>query len=356
MPQRAKNILILMSDEQRWDSLGYSGNSAAQTPHLDGLAQRGTNLERCYTAYPLCCPARASLWTGLLPHNHHVFSNWRAIRPALRDHGLVEPFARAGYHTIYTGKWHVPGTSPARFSFTDTSAIPAIIDGRDRGRYIQEYRAYAIAQGYDLVANHIENLTPQDVQQLRQPGRAPCGTAAIALEHFLEPWQTTQFLAALERQPDDRPFFAVCSFNAPHFPMIVPAPYDRLVAPESIILSPNFCKGLGGKPDEVLQSHYYTDLARLSENEWRRLIAHYLGFCALIDAQVGRVLEYLRATGALDNTIVVFTSDHGDMLGSHCFESEGLSLALRGDAAGTVAHRAPRFVRRPDHRWPCLPP
>jgi arylsulfatase len=322
----AKNILVLMTDEQRWDSLGYAGNGAARTPHLDLLAERSADFTNCSTAYPLCCPARASLWTGLLAHNHHVFGNWRAIRPELRDDGLVAPFARAGYHTIYTGKWHVPGTTPARFAFADTSAIPAVINGRDRGRYIEEYRAYATAQGYDLVPGNIENLTSRDLAQLHEPGKAPCGSAAIAQEHFLETWQTTQFLAALERRPTDRPFFAVCSYNAPHFPMIVPAPYDRLISPESVTLPANFGAGLAGKPAEVLDSHYHTDTAGLSEHEWRRLVAHYLGLCALVDTQVGRVLAYLRETDALANTIVVFTSDHGDMLGSHGLNQKGFPL------------------------------
>lgn len=337
-----ENILILMSDEQRWDTLGFAGNAAARTPHLDRLAEEGTVFDACYTAYPLCCPARASLWTGLMPHNHHVFGNWRAIRPELRDGGAVESFARAGYHTIYAGKWHVPGTTPARLGFADTTAIPAVLQGKDRGRYIAEYRAYATARGYDLVPGHIENLTPRDLAALREPGRAPCGMAEIPLEHFLETWQTTQFLRALDRRPADRPFFAVCSYNAPHFPMIVPAPYDRLIPPETVPLWPNFGTGLDGKPDEVRQSHYRTAVAGLDEGEWRRLIAHYLGLCALIDAQVGRVLDHLRAMGALENTIVVFTSDHGDMMGSHRLNEKGHVLHYEETL------RVPLVIAHPD--------
>jgi len=337
-----KNILILMSDEQRWDTLGYAANPVAQTPHLDQLAARGTVFDRCYTAYPLCCPARASLWTSRMPHNHHVWANWCAIRPELRDGGLVASFARTGYHTIYTGKWHVPGTTPARLSFADATAIPAVIQGRDRGRYIEEYRAYAAARGYALLPHHLENLTAQDVEQLTQPGRAPCGTAEIPLGDFLETWQTTQFLSALNRRPKDRPFFAACSYNAPHFPMIVPDPYDRLVSPETLPLWSNFRAGTEGKPEEVLRSHYYTDTAELSEFEWRRLIAHYLGFCALIDTQVGRVLDHLRATDALDDTIVVFLSDHGDMIGSHGLNQKGHALHYEETL------RVPLIITHPD--------
>src|SRR5690606_16307916 len=114
-----KNILILMSDEQRWDTLGYAGNAAASTPTLDALAACGTSFTQAATAYPLCCPARTSLWTSHYPHEHHVIGNWRALRPALRDGGAAADFAEQGYHTIYTGKWHVPGTTPARMGFQD---------------------------------------------------------------------------------------------------------------------------------------------------------------------------------------------------------------------------------------------
>jgi arylsulfatase A-like enzyme len=321
-----KNVLVVMADEQAWGTLGHHGNGAAHTPHLDGLAARGASFRHCYTPYPLCCPARASLWTGLLPHQHHVTGNWRHLRPDLRDGGPVQAFAAAGYHTLYTGKWHVPGTTPSRLGFAATAAIPAVLHGRDRGRYIEPYRAYAEAQGYRLVPGHIENLTERDLAQLRRAGRARCGTAEIALEHFLETWQTGQLLDQLEARPADRPFLAVCSYNAPHFPMIVPAPYDTLIDPARVTLPASLRTGLAGKPREVAESHFAHLAAALDESEWRRLIAHYLGLCALVDAQVGRILDYLDGRGLLAETVVLFTADHGDMMGAHGLLEKGYPL------------------------------
>ena len=350
--RRRKNVLVLMADEQRWDALGHNGNTAARTPHLDALAARGASFERCYTPYPLCCPARASLWTGLLPHQHHVTGNWLHLRPDLRDgarHGLVRAFADAGYHTLYTGKWHVPGTTPSRLGFAASAAIPAVLNGRDRGRYIEPYREYVAAQGYALVPGHIENLTERDLAQLRQPGKAPCGTAEIALEHYLETWQTMQFLERLEARPADQPFFAVCSYNAPHFPMIVPAPYDTLIDPATVTLPASLRTGTAGKPREVAQSHYAHLEHTLDEAEWRRLIAHYLGFCALVDAQVGRIVDYLHGTGLLDDTVIVYTADHGDMLGAHALFEKGYPLHYE------EALRVPLLVVDPDHAAPRRP-
>ncbi len=349
---RRKNVLVLMADEQRWDSMGHTGNPAARTPHLDALAARGASFERCYTPYPLCCPARASLWTGLLPHQHHVTGNWMHIRPDLREganRGLVQAFADAGYHTLYTGKWHVPGTTPSRLGFADQAAIPAVVNGRDRGRLIEPYRAYAEAQGYRLVPNHIENLTERDLAQLRRPGKAPCGTAEIAVEHFLETWQTGQLIERLEARPAERPFFAVCSYNAPHFPMIVPAPYDTLIDPASVVLPASLSAGLAGLPREVAESHFAHLAHEIDESEWRRLVAHYLGLCALVDTQVGRVVEYLDAMGLLDDTIVVYTADHGDMMGAHGLFEKGYPLHYEETL------RVPLVIADPDQRSPVRP-
>lgn len=323
-PTRNPNVIVIMSDEQRHDSLGANGNPAAPTPHLDALAANGASHDGMYAAYPLCCPSRMSLWTGLMPHDHHGFGNWRLLRPDLRDGGLVHPFRAAGYHTIYNGKWHVPGSTPARFGFADVEATPAVLNGLDRGRYIEPYRAYAEGLGYELAPGHIENLTPRDVAKLERPGKAPYGTADIPLEHFLETWQATRFLEQLDRRPEDQPFLAVCSFNAPHFPMIVPEPYDRLVDPDDVVLPPNARHGPAGKPDEVISSGFHHP--EWPETEWRHLIAHYLGLCALVDAQVGRILDYLDAQGIREETIVIFTSDHGDMIGSHHLNKKGWPL------------------------------
>ncbi|TBL81971.1 sulfatase-like hydrolase/transferase [Paenibacillus thalictri] len=320
------NIVVIMSDEQSWDTLRFHGNTSAITPHLDALAKDGISLDKCYTPYPLCCPARTSLWSGRMPHDHHVMGNWRHIRSEIADGGLVNRFRDAGYHTMYTGKWHVPGTTPARFGFSDLAAIPAKPKGIDRGRFILEYREYAESQGYSLLPDNIENLTAADAELLKQPGKAPCGRAEIALEHYLEVWQTRQFLASMERREQDRPFFAVCSYNAPHFPMVVPAPYDTLINPEDIVLPPNFLKGTDGKPGEVLESRYYKHLEHCDESEWRRFIAHYLGFCTLIDDQVGVITDYLKQNDLYENTIVVFVSDHGDMMGAHGLVEKGFYL------------------------------
>jgi arylsulfatase len=339
---RRPNVLVLMSDEQSWDTLGCTGNPAARTPHLDALAERATVFDGCYVPFPLCCPSRTSLWTGLMPRHHHVLGNWRGIAPSLADRGMAAEFSAAGYHTVYTGKWHVPGTTPARMGWQDTSAVPAVLDGKDRGRYIEDYRRYVTDQGYELVPDHIENLTPADLGSLADPAAPHRASAEIPEEHFLETWQTEQFLAALRRAPDDRPWLAACSFNAPHLPMVVPAPYDQLIDRTAVELPASFGSGWESLPAEVRNSKFAQKFTDLDEQGWREVIAHYLGLCALVDTQVGRILGHLRDTGDLANTIVVYTSDHGDLMGAHRLMEKGHLLHYE------EALRVPLLVAHPD--------
>jgi arylsulfatase A-like enzyme len=317
------NVLVIMSDEQSWDTMGCTGNAAARTPHLDALAERGRSFARMYTPFPLCCPSRTSLMTGQQPRHHHVLGNWRGIRPDLAEHGLGRWFADAGYHTFYVGKWHVPGTDPARMGFGDQAAIPAVLDGKDRGRYIPDYRDYATAQGYQLLSDSIENLTAGDLAGLSDPSSPHRTTAEIALEHYLEPWQTRQFAATLDDAPQDRPWFGFCSFNAPHFPMVVPAPYDRIIDRAEISLPESFRAGFDALPEEVRRSHFAQRFADLDEDGWREVVAHYYGMISLVDDQLGAILEQLRRRGELDRTVIVFTSDHGDMMGAHRLMEKG---------------------------------
>lgn len=314
------NVLFVMSDEQSWDTLGVNGNAASVTPNLDRLAGEGTNFDGCYTPFPLCCPSRTSLWTGRMPRHHGVLGNWRPIETSLQGAGFAQAFRHAGYHTYYNGKWHVPGTTPSAMGWERASAIPPVVDGQDRGRYIDEYRTWVEARGYTLDPDHIENLTADDIAAMRD---RPYATSSVPLESFLESWQTDQFLADLLRRPRGAPWLAACSFNAPHFPLVVPAPFDALVDRAEVSAPASLATGHAAKPREVRESRYATDFEHLTDDDWREAIAHYLGLCALVDSKFGQIRAALEAEGEWDRTIVVFTSDHGDMMGAHGLMEKG---------------------------------
>jgi arylsulfatase len=333
------NVLIVMADEQSWYTMGCTGNPAAKTPHLDELAAESTVFDGCYTPFPLCCPSRASLWTGLMPRHHGVLGNWRPIEEHLQSAGFAQAFRRAGYHTYYNGKWHVPGTTPAQMGWAATSAIPAVLGGQDRGRYIEDYRSWAAERGYVFDPDHIENLTDLDIAALNE---RPYATSSLPLDAFLESWQCGAFLEGLHQRPSGTPWLAVCSFNAPHFPMVVPRPYDEIIDRALVRLPESLTTGHGGKPREVRESHFARDFEHLDEQDWVEVISHYLGLCALVDSQFGRIRRYLEQAGEWHRTVVVFTSDHGDMMGAHALMEKGHWLHYEEDL------RVPLIIRLPD--------
>src|SRR5690606_33783350 len=162
------------------------------------------------------------------------------------------------------------------------------------------------------------------------------------LDHYLETWQTDQFLAALDRADPDRPWFAVCSYNAPHFPFSVPRPYDTLTDRSRLTLPPTWELGPGALPDEVSGSHFATKFADLDEAGWVDVIGHYYGLCSLVDDQLGRIVAELRRRGELDRTIIVYTSDHGDMMGAYRLVEKGHLLHY------DETMRVPVVIRHPD--------
>jgi len=216
-----------------------------------------------------------------------------------------------------------------------------VINGKDRGRYIPDYRAYAGDLGYQLVPDNIENLTAADLGSLRAAG-SHRATATIRLEHSLEPWQTDRFAEVLQRAPDDRPWLGFCSFNSPHFPFVVPEPYDGIIDRSKISLPASWATGFDDLPGEVRRSHFAQDFTDLDESGWIDVIGHYYGMISLVDDQVARIVGLLKSTGQADNTIIVFTSDHGDLMGAHRLMQKGHLLPYE------EAVRIPLIISHPD--------
>ena len=341
-----KNILVILSDEQRLDTLGCYGNHKISTPNIDSLAAQGVRFTNCNVTYPLCCPSRTSLFTGLRPDQHGVMENWRPIIPEEADGRLIRQFAKQGYTTAYIGKWHVPGTTPRRMGFSRADAIPAIVNGKDRGRTIPEYRDYLRDKGYAVDDIDLENLVTEESSRLEIPNKAPVATSRYKKEDYLEFW----LLERWKRQMDgiDGPFFSVCSYVAPHFPMVIPAPYDSMYSPEDVTFPDNFRTGLSGKPDMLFEKHYYREPLNLSEYEWRRMVAYYWGFCTMVDDIVGEMIDYLKERGFYDDTVICYSTDHGDMMGSHGLWEKGFPMLYE------ETNRVPLIIKVPDSDIPVV--
>jgi arylsulfatase A-like enzyme len=211
----------------------------------------------------------------------------------------------------------VPGAEPSDLGFDDARAL-----GRDWGRDIEEYRQYIRGRGYTI--GGVENVTPDEQALLEGDEPPSAGRSSIPLEDYLETWVTDRLLEVIrDAVTARRPFFAAVGWNAPHFPMLVPPPYDSMYDPRDVPLPPSFDDDLRGKPRVQQRRFTWTKVQHLSADGWKRLIAHYWGLVSLVDDEVGRVLRALERLGVADRTIVVYTTDHGDLMGSHRLMEKG---------------------------------
>ncbi|HYH31337.1 MAG TPA: sulfatase, partial [Pseudonocardia sp.] len=256
------NVLLVLADQWRGCDQGWFGNPEVRTPHLDALAAGGVRVRDAYANSPVCGPSRASLLTGLLPHEHHVVANDLPLRPGLPT--VADVLAGAGYRTGWIGKWHLDGLP------RDKWVSP------DRRRGFGFWAAVNCSHRY-LDAHYYRGDDPEPVPFT---GYEPDVQTELALE----------FLA------EGEPFFLTVSYGPPHDPYPdVPRHYLDRYDPDRLTPRPNCADG----PAERERLHQY-----------------YAGISA-VDDQLGRLVATLRDSGRLDDTVVVVTSDHGDMLGSH---------------------------------------
>ena len=322
MPKRP-NILLLFTDQQRHDTIGALGNRVIQTPAMDSLANEGVAFTSAYTPAPVCVAARCSLVLGQWAHQTGCTSN----DPMPQDRtSLMDLLHEAGYQTHGTGKMHFEPDSrkPWGFEARDYSEE----GGRQAG---DDYHDFLRANGYD----HI--IDPQGVRSefyyLPQPSQLP-------QRLHVTQWVGDQSLSFLQNRDRDRPFFLWSSFIKPHPPFESPAPWYRLYKPMEMPL-PHLPEGYAH-----LQSYWNRQQNRAKWrnqgtdfNLLRTQRAAYYAAISFVDYNMGRLLSYLRETGELDNTLVICTSDHGEMLGD--FDCYGKRTML------DAAHCIPLLARYP---------
>jgi arylsulfatase A-like enzyme len=324
----------LITDQQRADTL--SPSSLCQTPHLDRLAQRGARFKNCYAPNPICAPSRASLFTGLLPHNHGMVDNPHTVEPYranLKD-GLpfwTQALQKAGYHNAYFGKWHVERSERLEdFGFAEYDT--------DRGRY-QGFREYRRDLGLPE-----KPAAPLDTVSVEQKGYSPFVLSGIvpepseaALEHYIYS-RGIQFIESQAARKGGSPWGLVLSTLAPHDPYLVPRSHYERYDPSQIPVPPSFDDDLSGRP--AIYRRIQSVWQGLGWEEIARATAAYYAFCSLVDDQVGRLMLALEKTGQLENTLIVYVSDHGDYMGEH-------RLMLKGIPPFESAYRVPLLLAGP---------
>lgn len=289
------NILMIHVDQHRHDCLGASGHPAAVTPHLDRLAAEGVNFSHACCPIPVCTPARTSLLTGVYATQHGCLTNrgteaYRPMDPHLATFSQVLKIG--GYWLGYVGKWEV-GTPEGPEHFGFDAYVP------DKG-----YLAWRRAQGLPPLPTRNGWFGEVDT------GVAPDQTALG--------WGADHVLRLLRQAAGrNQPFFLRWDPNEPHLPNLLPEPFASLISPTAVAPWSSFPDPLHRKPYIQRQQVRTWGLEGWGWQDWAPIVGRYLGEVALIDYQVGRILETLDDLGLADTTLVVYTSDHGDLCGGH---------------------------------------
>ena len=342
------NILFIHTDEQRADTLGCYGNDFVRTPHLDGLADDGVTFEEGHCTHPLCSPSRATFLTGRYPSTHGL---WRNGIPLSRDEPTVADRLRAaGYATGLIGKGHVtpyygdPDVHPEsvqRGCGWDETDIWAFWRDFDGPYYGFDEVELSLAHGpntlkgghYGLWLNdeHPDEraLFYQDAAVEDTDPTYNSWRSAAPVELHSSTWVADRTIEFIETHAGEQPFFGWVGIPDPHFPYDPPAAYaDRYDLDDIPLPVDSTGEVWGDEPPMYVQYHleekYGTDWREIPTRKQREIIAHYWAMVDLVDDQVGRILTALEAAGVAEDTIVVFTSDHGDWLGDHGLFQKGI--------------------------------
>ncbi|ESP86989.1 sulfatase family protein [Candidatus Halobonum tyrrellensis] len=298
MSSRRPNVLFVMTDQQRFDTVGALGYDHVDTPNLDRLVDRGVACTNAYSSAPVCVPARHNVRTGCDPTTTGYLGNDKRPADHLEDaHGpfLARAMCERGYRTFGVGKFH---------------AHPDGIDlGYDRRLTGDDYAAYAESVGVDPSADTgrlaATNFLPQ--------------SSGIPPEHRRMAWIADETEAELRRE-DDRPFFGLVSFSKPHPAWNPSPPFDDYYDPDD---APDPIRGertVDHADEKVPAQNHHFWKARDDDtglHTTRVARAHYYGLVTQLDREVGRVLDAVEARDDAANTLVCFFSDHGELLGDH---------------------------------------
>ena len=334
------NVILILADQLSAKWLGCYGNPAAVTPNLDALARRGARFENCIVNNPVCMPSRASMITGRSAQHHGVYYNGYELGLDLPT--FPQELQRAGFQTFGVGKFHLEchGRSAHNdvtkygFERAETTEDIRVGDWLDWVRWEHpEHAERALATCWSMPHLAKYGSDGEDLRPLlaRAKESHPRNWVTFLTYESLVPedvcqthWVVERSIAFLEERDRGQPFFLQASFVDPHDPYDPPARFldlvdaDRIPAPVggedpalSAILERFRRAGFVGRFDSM------------SDRDWRAMRRHYLASLAFIDAEVGRLMAYLEATGLDRETRVLFTSDHGDMLGDHGLPTKG---------------------------------
>lgn len=310
-----KHIIYIVADQLRYDVLGIG-----YTPNIDAIAAQGVSFNRAYCACPLCVPARGALFTGTFPNN-----NGSLINPWLlgdKPYGYVksgidnvyEMFERLGYDCIHSGKQHLY-LQDGILEEKKTSKIKWMSTEHTYKTYLQEKGVRA--PGGAEFRSPVPEMGAGKHTRVCTYSNANTGCYEHGENNYFDGYFTDKAVEGLQARDKTKPLFLSAMFLAPHPPLDIPQPYYSAVKAEDVNLPENV--GCWYPYQSPLQMYNLTGVvgARYNNKQWLETWRVYLGLVTLLDNCVGRIVEELKAQGIYDDCTIIFTADHGEMLGSH---------------------------------------
>ncbi len=337
------NILIFMTDHQRADTA--LPEHPAVTPNLDQLTRQGVTFSNAFCPSPHCCPSRATFFSGLYPSGHGVWNNVcnrQALSGGLNEGVRLwsEDLAEAGYRLHLSGKWHVSvEESPADRGWTEHFVSAAA--GAHHGAPWDHYRRLATRP----------DVIRRGEGEILRPGYGAYRLYGVGPEEGEQHDETTvgRALAVLDSlAPASEPWCLFVGVIGPHDPYLVPQKYLDLYEPDDIPLPPSYGDTLADKP-AIYQRMRQMVFGQLSEREAREGIRHFWAYCSYLDDLFGQLLEALERTGQVEDTLVLYCSDHGDYCGEHGLFCKGIPC-FRGAYHVPAIVRWPAFIKNPGRR------
>ena len=340
------NVICFVTDQQRADHLGCCGNPDLSTPNIDRIAEEGVVFSRSFVANPVCMPNRATMFTGKHPKAHGLRENGLTL--STDQPILPEILRRSGYQTASFGKIHL---SP--FNLT-TELGGSGLELLESHEYWAEHdeapipfrgfeKLYFVGGHGDYAFGHYKNRLEREhpgmhaklfrENALVEPKGWPSSWKMSIPEEFH--YNTTiadETIAFLKDRDADKPFFVWCSFPDPHFPFACPEPYCNQYDPKKITFDPARQKGeLDLLPPYISDCYNGTgeygkwlgEVHKITDENYREMLAHTYGMISMVDRNIGRVMETLSELSLDENTVVLYISDHGELLGDHWLIHKG---------------------------------
>lgn len=326
------NILLIFCDQLRYDAIAAHGNTIIKTPVIDELVRTGASFSSAYTPCPVCVPARFSMHTGLLPHRTGVFENTQL--PEGRT-SCMKVLQEGGYQTFGVGKMHFtfPSGGEALWGFDKRA------DCETNDRSANDFFRAIDERGYQHV--HDTGGIRSEMYYVPQVSQLP-----EDLHHTA--WTANKSIEFLQSRDPDRPFFMMSSFRKPHPPFAPPVPWNKLYRGPDM-----------PEPKRPLDSENLMTLWNRFQNRYkyrdqgddlnliRQIKAHYYAETSFIDFSVGRIIEKMKELGIYENTLIVFSADHGELLGDYgcfgkrCFLDSAAKVPLVMSGPGVAAGTRP---------------